>query len=159
MLHLKLPLTSHRLWRSVCNKFFSVESLVADSRKAADRSVLAFEKGEGEDEEADTHEAQDYHTWDECTCHSVHLKCWSVQISYSSIKKNKKQKRTVNERDRTKMCLHSNTAITLGYWNCNLAFTCTTSECFLRQSFNEFFLKQFTFKYDFNTIWLLQCSA
>lgn len=37
----------------------SVEGWVVNSRQAADRRGLAFEKGEGEDEETDTHDGQD----------------------------------------------------------------------------------------------------
>lgn len=39
----------------------SVEGWVADSRQAADRSALAFEECEGEDEEANAHDTQDDH--------------------------------------------------------------------------------------------------
>lgn len=39
----------------------SVEGWVADSRQRADRRALAFEEGEGEDEEANAHDAQDDH--------------------------------------------------------------------------------------------------
>lgn len=52
------------VWRSVCREpgsGASVEGWVADSRQRADRRALAFEEGEGEDEEANAHDAQDDH--------------------------------------------------------------------------------------------------
>lgn len=73
----------------------SVESWVADARQRADRSALAFEEGEGEDEETNTHDAQDDHAWDECTCHCVHLKHWSFQMGWSRCTKQTNKQKTV----------------------------------------------------------------
>lgn len=70
------------LWWVVFRR--SVEGWVANSRQAADRRALAFEKGEGEEEEANAHDTQDDHTWDECGCHCVHLKHWSFQMGWRS---------------------------------------------------------------------------
>lgn len=67
MSHLLFPLAQHAL--SVMEECLlgaglerSVEGWVADSGQRAGRSALAFEEGEGEDEEANTHDAQDDHT-------------------------------------------------------------------------------------------------
>lgn len=49
-------------------------------RQAVDRSALAFEQGEGEDEEANAHDTQDDHARGERARHCVHLKRWSFQM-------------------------------------------------------------------------------
>lgn len=63
-----------------CSELGSVKGLIVYSRQR----VRAFEEGEGEDEEANTHDTQDDHTRDECTRHCVHLKHWRLEMGFST---------------------------------------------------------------------------
>lgn len=60
----------------------SAESWVADAWQAADGWALAFEEGEGKDEEANAHDPQDDHARDERACHCVHLERRGFQMGW-----------------------------------------------------------------------------